>query len=209
MTNPSDLLLSLAEYDSHACFVFNLNTSSFVYANPAFYTFFELKDEELYVKFVMGRVHPDDVEALCAQYKTLQPDVLSKFEFRLQFPDKESHMIRANVLLASEAGEKGLVTGYVTNLSAPSADDGHTEKTYKMNKDIINKFTHELAGVLASIQTYTLLLSRKTKHLKDEEINELIDSLTLLSKESVNLIRSYKVERIFESLGEDAMKNNN
>jgi two-component system sensor histidine kinase VicK len=209
MTNTSDLLLSLAEHDAHACFVFNLNTSSFIYANPAFYAFFELTDQELSAELLVDLVHPDDVEALREKYSSMQPDVLSKFEFRLQLPDKESHLIRANLLMAIAPGEKGVITGYVTDLSAPSANDRHTEKTFIMSKDILNKFTHELAGVLASIQTYTLLLSRKTKHLNDDEINELIDSLNQLSKESVNLIRNYKIERVFGSFGEDAMNNKN
>jgi two-component system sensor histidine kinase VicK len=209
MTNPSDLLLSLAEHDAHACFVFNLHTASFVYANPAFYSFFGLADEELCAKLILGRVHPDDVDALRQRYENMQSDVLTTLEFRVQLPDKEAHLIRANVLMGSANGQNGILTGYVTDLSAPSANDGHTEKTYTMNKDIINKFTHDLAGVLASIQTYTLLLSRKTKHLQDEEIDEMIASLNQLSKESVNLIRSYNVERVFDSFGESAMKNKN
>jgi light-regulated signal transduction histidine kinase (bacteriophytochrome) len=107
-------------------------------------------------------------------------------------PNGEIHPMKASVLLNTTEDEHGVITGYVIDLTEFKMTDAGMEQIKNMNKEATNKFTHELAGILASIQTYTLLLSRKTKDFHDEEINQLIESLSQLSKESVHLVRNYK-----------------
>jgi two-component system sensor histidine kinase VicK len=209
MTNPSDFILSLAEHDAHACFVYNVDTDAFAYANPAFYSFFDLAGKELCSKFILSRVHPDDIGALKEKYQSMQPNVLYRFDFRLLLPNDDIHHIQASVLVDTTDGKQGVVTGYVIDLTNLRTNDTLMEKTKNMNKEAINKFTHELAGILASIQTYTLLLSRKTKGFQDEEINNLISALNQLSKESVHLVRNYNQNKYIEKVGGDMLKNSN
>ena len=192
MINPQDSILSLAEHDAHACFVFHVRTNDFIYANPAFYSFFNLADKELCIKFIESKIHPDDILTLREQYANLQPNVVTTLEFRLEMPDAEIHPMRASVMVDTTEDENGVITGYVVDLTDYKMGDTGMEQLKNMNKEATNKFTHELAGILASIQTYTLLLSRKTKDFHDEEINQLIESLSQLSKESVHLVRNYK-----------------
>jgi len=192
MINPLDSILTLAEHDVHACFVFHVSTKDIVYANPAFYSFFNLADKELCIKFIASKIHPDDISTLQEQYASMQPNVVNTLAFRLEMPNGEIHAMKASVLVDTTEDERGVITGYVVDLTDLKMTDTGMEEIKNMNKEATNKFTHELAGILASIQTYTLLLSRKTKDFHDEEINQLLESLTQLSKESVHLVRKYK-----------------
>jgi two-component system sensor histidine kinase VicK len=209
MTNPSSFILALAEHDPHAFFVFNTNTEEFVYANPAFYSFFDLAGKELSVKLILGMIHSEDVQALKEKYLGIKPNVLNRFDFRLELPNGEIHQIQANLLVDTLEDKKSVVTGYVVDLTDLMSCDVLMEQTNIMNKETINKFTHELAGILASIQTYTLLLSRKTKGINDEEIDNLIAALNQLSKESVHLVRSYNQNKYMETVREDVANNKN
>jgi two-component system sensor histidine kinase VicK len=209
MTNPSEFILSLAEHDAHACFVYNVDIDAFAYANPAFYSFFGLAGKDLCAKFILSKIHPDDVESLKQKYFNMQPNVLNRFDFRLQLPDGNIHLIQASVLIDTSEDKQDVVTGYVIDLTNLRNNNALMEKTKNMNKEAINKFTHELAGILASIQTYTLLLSRKTKGFQDEEINNLLAALNQLSKDSVHLIRSYNQNKYIERIGEDMINNTN
>jgi two-component system sensor histidine kinase VicK len=209
MTNPSDFILSLAEHDAHACFVYNVDTDAFAYANPAFYAFFGLASNDLCSKFILSKIHAEDVDTLKEKYLNMQPNVLNRFDFRLQMPDGDIHFIQASVLVDTTQDKQGVVTGYVIDLTNLRNNNTLMEKTKNMNKEAINKFTHELAGILASIQTYTLLLSRKTSGFQDEEINNLLAALNQLSKDSVHLIRSYNQNKYIERIGEDMMNNSN
>lgn len=209
MPNPSDFILSLAELDAHACFVYDVETDAFAYANPAFYSFFDLAGKDLCTKFILSRIHPEDVDNLKEEYLNMQPNVLNRLNFRLLLPNGVIHLIQASVLVDTSDDKKGVVTGYVIDLTDLKTNNARMEKTKIMNKEAINKFTHELAGILASIQTYTLLLSRKTKGLQDEEINNLIAALSQLGKESVHLVRSYNQNKYIEKVGKDMIKNSN
>jgi two-component system sensor histidine kinase VicK len=209
MANPSDFILSLAEHDAHACFVYNVATDAFVYANPAFYSFFDLAGKDLCSKFISSKIYQKDVKALKEKYLKMQPNVLNRFNFRLQMPKGDIHLIQACVLVDTSDDKQGVVTGYVIDLTTLNSNNAVMEKTTNMNKEAINKFTHELAGILASIQTYTLLLSKKTKGFQDEEIDNLISALNQLSKESVHLIRSHNQNMYIERIGEDMMNNSN
>lgn len=200
MTNPSEFILSLAEHDAHACFVYDLGNDAFAYANPAFYSFFDLAGKELCSKFILSRIHPDDVSSVRDEYLNMQSNVLNTLDFRMQMPNGDIHFIQASVLVDTSEDTKGVVTGYVIDLTDLKSNNARMEKTKIMNKEAVNNFTHELAGTLASIQTYTLLLSRKTKDLQDEEIDNLISALSQLSKESVHLIRSYNQNKYLEKI---------
>jgi len=192
MINPQDSILSLAEHDAHACFVFHVRTNDFIYANPAFYSFFDLADKDLCIKLIESKIHPDDISALREQYASMPPNVVNTLEFRLKMPNGDIHPIKASIMVDTTEDENGVITGYVVDLTNYKIDGAGMEQLKNMNKEATNKFTHELAGILASIQTYTLLLSRKTKDFHDEEIDQLIESLSQLSKESVHLVRNYK-----------------
>jgi two-component system sensor histidine kinase VicK len=209
MTNPSDLLLSLAEHDSHACFVFNTNTNEFIYVNPAFYSFFQLPEQELTLKMILEMVHPDDLYNLYKENAGLQPGVLSQVELRVRKPDKSISLLRAYVLASQTPNDERIITGYFTDVSNRDTDTRTSEELMEQTADRINAFSHDLAGILASIQTYTLLLSRKTKDLQDEDINAMISSLEQLSKESVHLIRNYKKLKFMNSVGDDLLNNKN
>jgi two-component system sensor histidine kinase VicK len=209
MTNPSEFILSLAEHDAHACFVYHVDTDVFAYANPAFYSFFGLAGKELCSKFILSQIHPQDIDALKEKYIKMQPNVLNRLDFRLRLPNGDIHFIQASVLVDTSDDKRGVVTGYVIDLTNLKANNALLENNKIMNKEAINKFTHELAGILASIQTYTLLLSRKTSGFQDEEINNLISALNQLSKDSVRLVRSYNQNKYIERIGEDMIKNSN
>lgn len=206
MINAQDSILSLAEHDAHACFVFHIRTNDFIYANPAFYSFFNLAEKELCTKLIESKIHSEDIATLREQYANMKPNVLNSLEFRLEMPNGEIHPMKASVLLNTTEDEHGVITGYVIDLTEFKTTDAGMEQIKNMNKEATNKFTHELAGILASIQTYTLLLSRKTKDFHDEEINQLIESLSQLSKESVHLVRKYKEIGL---PGDDLLKNPN
>jgi two-component system sensor histidine kinase VicK len=209
MTNPSDLLLSLAEHDSHACFVFNTNTNVFIYVNPAFYSFFQLSERELTLNVILEMIHPDDIYNLYKQNAALQLDVLTPLELRVQKSDQSFALLRAYVLASQTGDNERIITGYFNDISGRTTEATISRKLLEQTTERINAFSHDLAGILASIQTYTFLLSKKTKDLRDEDINAMISSLEQLSKESVHLIRNYKKLKFMNSVEDDVLKNKN
>lgn len=209
MTNPSDLLFSLAEHDSHACFVFNTNTNVFIYVNPAFYSFFQLSEQELSLKAILKMVHPDDLYTLYKKNASLELAVLTPVELRVRKPDNSIFSIQSYVLVSHSPDNERIITGYFNTLPDESSESRSSQDLMEQTTERINAFSHDLAGILASIQTYTYLLSKKTKGLRDEDINAIISSLEQLSKESVHLIRNYKKLKFMNSVEDDFMNNKN
>lgn len=209
MTNPSDLLLSLAEHDSHACFVFNTNTNVFIYVNPSFYSFFQLSEQELSLKVILEMVHPDDLYNVYRKNASLEPGVLTPVELRVRKPDNTISLLRSYVLVSQTPDNERIITGYFSTVPDDKTGAGTSQDLLEKTTARINAFSHDLAGILASIQTYTYLLSKKTKSLRDEDINAMISSLEQLSKESVHLIRNYKKLKFMNSVEDDFLNNKN
>lgn len=209
MTNPSDLLLSLAEHDSHACFVFNASTNVFIYVNPAFGSFFQLSEQELTIKAILKMVHPDDLSNVCRKNASLEPGVLTPLDLKVRKPDNSMFLLRSFVLVSQTPDNERIMTGYFDTVPDEKNDSRTSQDFIEQTTARINAFSHDLAGILASIQTYTYLLSKKTKALRDEDINAMIASLEQLSKESVHLIRNYKKLKFMNTVADDFLTNKN
>lgn len=192
MTNPASLLLTLAKHDHRICFAYNLSKKQFIYANPAFETFFQVKASKISIKKLFEMVCSDDKNYLKQTYTALQPNVFkTDIEFRINLPDKKEYFLRLNLLLQSDETTENILTGYMEDISDYKAYSKQLNKLTEQKKAVLNTISHDLTAPLGSIQNLAALTARKTKSIEDQEVRKWVSLIEEISKKSVRMIQTF------------------
>jgi two-component system sensor histidine kinase VicK len=205
MSEPAQLLLELAEHDTRIYCSFNITKNQYVYSNPAFLAFFNLKPKEATPKHLFSKVHKEDQAYVKTAFKSLKPGVMREMiEFRLTISDKQ-HYLRMSMLLTETLGVGKVVTGYIDDITGfKESVDSLAALSNKKNA-VLNILSHDLAGPLGSIQNYSYLLSKKTDPL-DQLTLKMISSIEKISKRCIHLIQDFIKLEFLESVGGDLVK---
>jgi two-component system sensor histidine kinase VicK len=205
MSEPGQLLIELAEHDTRIYCSFSITKNQYVYSNPAFQAFFDLKPAEATPKFLFGKVHKEDQGYLKAAFKSLKPgQIREMIEFRLTILDR-IHYLRMSMLLTEHAALGKVVTGYIDDITGfKESLDTHVALSNKKNA-VLNILSHDLAGPLGSIQNYSYLLSKKADP-SDGLTLKMISSIEKISKRCINLIQDFVKLEFLESVGVDMVK---
>jgi two-component system sensor histidine kinase VicK len=207
MTSPAILLLSLANHDQRVCFAFNITKNSFVYLNPAFDKFFQLSSLQATPKLLYSMVHPEDCNYVKSSYQSLEPGVFKEnLEFRMILPDLKEYTVRLNIFLDVQENNDHIVTGYMEDITSIKAHDDKLKELSNKKNSVLNILSHDLAGPLGSIKNYAVLLSKKTRSLEDEQVNNIISSIEKISKRSILMIQEFIKQEFIESIGVDLVK---
>ncbi len=191
MIDSASLLLALADHDPRICFAFNLISKNFIYVNPAFKSFFQLKTAEVSPKTVLEMVWPENLDLLKEIFKTLKPGEFKRnIELGATLPNGKEKFLRLNLLFQVE-NEVPTLVGFIEDISDYKAYSEKFDEFYIKKKDILNVISHDLASPLGSIQNLSALLSRKTKLLEDKEIKTWISLIGELSKKSVLTVQEF------------------
>ncbi len=199
---PTSLLFALAEHDQRICFAFDLSSNCFVYANPAFEAFFQTPFAIAAPEFLLAMVHPEDVKYLEECYTSFQPGELKNdIEFRMLLTDKKEYALRLSVLLDKGQSNKGVLSGYLEDISAYKSQIDKLNKFSNKKNSVLNILSHDLTGPLGSIQNLSQLLSRETKSLENKEINKWLSLIEKISKKGIHLIQEFVKQEFLETAG--------
>jgi two-component system sensor histidine kinase VicK len=205
MSEPSQLLFELAERDTRMYCALDLNSNKFIYTNPAFQAFFDLKSEEDNPSFLYNLIHEDDRAYVKAMFDTLEPLVLKeKMEFRVVLRGI-LYYLSISMLLFQNTPNDAILTGYIEDITGfKQTQDTLLALSNKKNA-VLNILSHDLAGPLGSIQNYTYLLAKKVNP-EDKLTNTVISSIDSISKRCIKLIQEFVKMEFLESTGVDLVK---
>ncbi len=202
MTNPASLLLTLAKHDHRICFAYNLSKKQFIYANPAFESFFQVQAGNISIKKLFAMVCPNDKNYLKQTYAALQPSVFkTNIEFRMNLPDQKEYFLRLNLLLQSDETRENILTGYMEDISDYKAHSRQLNEFAKQKKAVLNTISHDLTAPLGSIQNLANLTVRKTKSIEDQEVRKWISLIEEISKKSVRMVQAFVRKEFTELAG--------
>lgn len=204
MVNPSSLLITLAENDPRLYFAFDINSKQFIYANPAFEAFFQIKYNEASAESLLAMVHPEDQGYVKENVNKLAPGGFkNNISFSMQLPEKKECFLRLNLFYNDQQlqSKEQILTGYLEDFTAAKEHEDTLNEYSNKKNAVLNILSHDLAGPLGSIQNLSALLSRKTKFLEDPEIVKWISLIEKISKKSIHLIQEFVKQEFIESAG--------
>lgn len=209
MVNTSSLFLTLADHDPRLCFAYNISARQFIYANAAFEAFFRMKYSQINAESLLAMVHAQDLDYLKENFASFKPGIFKKdIAFRMQLPDRKECYLKLNVLFhdQNQQNEERILIGYVEDCTAAKDHEDKLNEYSNKKNAVLNILSHDLAGPLGSIQNLSALLSRKTKILKDQHVDEWISLIEKISKKSIYLIQEFVKEEFIESAGAALLK---
>lgn len=207
MNNPESILLTLANHDQRACFAFNMTTNAFIYLNPAFYSIFQMPEEEITPKALFSKVNLQDKRYLKSVYSKMKPgDFVDNIEFRIILNDNKEYILRSSMLLTEQPLQDRILTGYSEDITDRKANIAKTlEMTSKKNA-ILTILSHDLAGPLTAIQNFAYLLAKRTTSMDDQQVNKMITSIERISKRCIHMIQDFIKQEFIETVGVDLIK---
>jgi two-component system sensor histidine kinase VicK len=207
MNNPSSLLLTFAEHDPRICFAIQVSNKKFLYLNPSFERFFNIKKEEATLDLLFGYIHPEDQAYVRAAYHAFKPGAFNDgLDFRMLMPEKRLYHLRLIAYLNVKPGQNGTITGYVEDVTTFKEHELRLDELSNKKNAILNILSHDLAGPLGAIQNYTYLLSKNQVVVENEQVAKMILAIEKISKRSTNLIQQFVRNEFLESVGVDVFK---
>jgi two-component system sensor histidine kinase VicK len=201
------LLFALAEHDERICFAFDLTSNCFVYANPAFESFFQVPGNTATTGLLLEMVHPEDLDYLKESFTGLQPgEFKNKIEFRMCLPDKKEYALRLSLFLDKGQNSEGVLTGYLEDISGYKSQINKLHEFSNKKNAVLNILSHDLAGPLGSIQNLSQLLSRETNSLENKIVNQYLSMIEKISKKGIRLIQDFIKQEFLETAGSALLK---
>ncbi|MGY3052584.1 two-component system sensor histidine kinase VicK [Pedobacter sp. UYEF25] len=208
MKTTPDLLLSFAEHDPNLFFSFNVTTSQFVYTNQSFKKFFQLKSKTHTREAFFLMVHPDDRRALKKTCAALSSNIFKEnIEFRmLGTQDHPERVFRLALLKGEQTEEEQIITGRMEDISAFRANENMLKEVIERKNAILNIMSHDLAGSLNSIKTFTYVLSKKLPVKENQQLNTILTSIGKLSENCIQMIQEFIQLEFIKSANVDFQK---
>lgn len=207
MINPSSLLFTFAEHDPRICFAIQVSNKKFLYLNPSFERFFQIKREEATLDFLFGCIHPEDQAYVSSAYLAFKPGAFNDgLEFRMLLPDEKQYHLRLIAYLNVNNGQNVTVTGYLEDVTTVKEHESRLDELSNKKNAILNILSHDLAGPLGAIQNYTYLLSKNQVVVANEQVAKMIFAIEKISKRSTNLIQQFVRNEFLETSGVDVFK---
>jgi two-component system sensor histidine kinase VicK len=201
----SQILNLLAKRSGQLFFCFDASNGRLVFSNPAFNDFFALEKGTDTYHALLNRVHPEDKAYITSKVADcLSGKTLKNIECRF-VRGKNERWLRITPYLYNDTKER-LVFG--------DAEDIHA---YKILSDVLNShnekknailtiLSHDLAGPLSSIKTFTHLIGNETRSLAATKIAAHIDSINNLSESCIHLIHDFINQEFLESAATSLVK---
>ncbi|MGI4750797.1 MAG: hypothetical protein ACRYFB_09195 [Janthinobacterium lividum] len=192
----ASLMLALTEQDKRLYFAYCITHKKFIYKNAAFKSFFGQTDNaspETFLNFV----HPDDVQYLKQCLAKLQPGIVkNNIEFSISLAHKKKCRLKLSLLYNNQPFGESTLIGYAEEVTHHKVCNAVLEEYYCKKKAILNILSHDLLSPMGSIHNLAALLSRKSALQKDPEVNKWVSLIEVISKKSINMIRTF-VEKEF------------
>jgi PAS domain S-box-containing protein len=191
--NPESALLALIHLDPRVCFIFDLETRSIAYANPAFYTYFQTKPENLKSERLQKMINKDDRVRVEKIFCALEAGMMQQLNFGLKLPDGSLRFVELAITMQQQESGR-MVVGFLQDVTDQKQKEA-SEKELRDAKELRRRtLRHDIAGTLGFIPTFTHLLLRKSESLEDPQIPVLLSSIESISKETLTKIKEYMSE---------------
>lgn len=187
--------MTLIDLDPRACFILNLDSREMAYANPAFYSYFQLKPEGLQTERLQKMINKEDRSRVEKTICALETGKLQQLEFGFKLPDKTMHVVELTLTMDQQASSR-LVIGYLKDITLERSREAAEKETKEARELRRRTLRHDLAGTLGFIPTFTHLLLKKSESLEDPQIPVLLSSIESISKETLAKVKEYMSEEI-------------
>jgi len=193
LVKPESALLTLLDLDPRVCFVYDLDARTLVYANPAFYAYFQTKPDAVKAERIQKMIVKEDRARLEKIFCAAESGVFQQVECGMKLPDGALHFVELSITLDVNPSGR-MITGFlqdVTNLKQKEAEAKDLLAAKELRRRTLR---HDIAGTLGFIPTFTHLLLKKSESLEDPQIPVLLSSIESISNETLTKIKEYMSE---------------
>jgi two-component system sensor histidine kinase VicK len=205
MNQISLLMFDMVEHDARVCFAFDLSSRKLLYVNNAFKSFFN--SDHSYFGFypLLGYLNKDDRKRLMMKlFQMKQGDFLKDIELQINLSEQSKFWIRLNLHLNANS-TKLILTGYFEDISSYKEEYRRLDSYAASKNAISNILAHDLAGPLGNIQMFSNFIKQELSSTDDSNIQDLVENIEEISKQSLGLIRNY-VDAEYLEAGKENIK---
>lgn len=210
--NGISILPQLAEQADLIIFALGLSSGQLLYLNPFFEQVAQQKSEDVMADpaSLLTMMHPEDKEYVIEIYQELLNETLERgraIEFRIQLPDQSVRWLRLISFFYDKKGKEPTVAGVIEDMT------GWKEKNLVLNKFTSKKnalleiLSHDLSRPLANIQGLSHFVSKRLKDYEDEHVHKMMEHITKVSEQAIQLIRDFVQQEFLESAQVSLIKN--
>jgi two-component system sensor histidine kinase VicK len=191
MDKISLLMFEMLEHDARVCFAFDLSSRTLLYVNNAFKSFFNSDHSYFSLYHLLTYIDKDDRKRLLIRLLQMKAgDSLHDIEVRVIMSEQNRYWIKLNLHLNARS-IRPILTGYFEDISAYKAENRRLSEYASSRNAISNILAHDLAGPLGNIQMFSNFIKQELSSSDSSDIQELVEDIEEISKQSLNLIRNY------------------
>jgi two-component system sensor histidine kinase VicK len=184
-------MLEMLEHDTRVCFAFNLSSRTLLYVNNAFKSFFNSEDGYFSFHHLLSYIDKADRKRLMIRLLQMMPgEFLKDIELRINLSEQNRYWIKLNLHLNANS-PKPILTGYFEDISAYKEEHRRLNNYATRRNAISNILAHDLAGPFGNIQMFSNFIKQELSSGDGLAIQELVEDIEEISKQSLNLIRNY------------------
>lgn len=177
-------------------FVYDPETSGFLFTDESFERLLLPGDEEITPKFLLSCVYSDDADYVKAKYSEfLSGSLIDSIEFRI-VPDGKIHSVRLTPFLINSGG-RSLIVAKVADITAQTNNFDSIHKYANKKNSILNMLAHDLRGPLEIARTVAKNIGKK---VDDPALMNMTSSITGILDQSVNLIANLIDRELLETV---------
>jgi two-component system sensor histidine kinase VicK len=198
-------MFDMVEHDARVCFAFDLSSRKLLYENNAFKSFFNSDDSYFGFYHLLNYINKDDRKRLMMKlFQMKQGDFLKDIELQINLSEQRKSWIRLNLHLNANS-TKLILTGYFEDISCYKEEYRRLNSYATSRNAISNILAHDLAGPLGNIQMFSNFIKQELSSTYDSNIQDLVENIEEISKQSLGLIRNY-VDAEYLEAGKDNIK---
>lgn len=207
MKTKSVLPLSFADQNPNIIFSYSVTNSKFLYTNSAFKAAFQRNSNPPLVSKLFEMVGEKDRGFLKGVYTTLKSGIFrDNVEFRMQFENREEQVFKLGLLKEVRENNEEIITGSMEDISAFRTNEDTLNELTERKNAILNILSHDLAGPLNSIKTFTYLVSKKLSTEADKQLHSMLTSIEKLSENCIQMLQEFIQLEFIKSVNVDLIK---
>ncbi len=196
-------MFEMLEHDARVCFAFDLSSRTLLYVNNAFKSFFNSDQSYFSFYHLLAYIDKNDRKPLMIRLLQMQAgDFLKDIEVRVNMSEQNRYWIRLNLHLNAKS-TKPILTGYFEDITAYKEEYRKLNHYANSRNAISNILAHDLAGPLGNIQMFSKFIRHELSSGDGIDIQDLIEDIEEISKQSLNLIRNYVDGEYLDAGGEE------
>jgi two-component system sensor histidine kinase VicK len=198
-------MFEMVEHDARVCFAFDLSSRTLLYVNNAFKSFFNSEHSYFSFYHLLTYIDKYDRKRLMTKLFQMKPgDFLKDIELQINLSDERKFWINLNLHLNANS-TKLILTGYFEDISSYKEEYRRLDSYATSRNAISNILAHDLAGPLGNIQMFSSFIKQELSNNNDSNIQDLVENIEEISKQSLDLIRNY-VDAEYLEAGKDNIK---